>query len=160
MKIRHVSVLLAALLAGGAFAATDLGTNYSSASETSDSPLRAGEMSTMTRGAPNVATSNSPYGDRVADGGRIANQQLTASETSDVPLRAGEMSTMTRGAPNVATNNRVDNVDLASMTVMSSTALGAGPAVMPADGTVILGGPVILVPVAPMNPVPPRMPAW
>ena len=164
MKIRHVSVLLAALLAGGAFAA-DPGTNYAPAAETSNSPLRAGEMSTMTGGAPNLMTSNSPYGDRVAEGGRIANQQLTASETSDVPLRAGEMSTMTRGAPNVATNNRVDNVDLASMTVINTTALGAGPAVMPsttivAPATVISSDPVILVPAAPMNPVPPRMPAW
>lgn len=165
MKIRHASVLLAALLAGGAFAATDIGTNYAPAAETSNSPLRAGEMSTMTGGAPNLMTSNSPYGDRTADGGRIANQQLTASETSDVPLRAGEMSTMTRGAPNVATNNRVDNVDVASMTVLSSTALGAGPAVMPsttivAPAAVITSEPVILVPAAPMNPVPPRMPAW
>ena len=69
MKIRHVSMLLAAMLAGGAFAATDIGTNYSPAAETSNSPLRAGEMSTMTGGAPNVATSNSPYGDRTADAG-------------------------------------------------------------------------------------------
>lgn len=164
MKIRHVSMLLAALLAGGAFAATDTGTNYGPAAETSNSPLRAGEMSTMTGGAPNLMTSNSPYGDRTAEGGRIANQQLTASETSDVPLRAGEMSTMTRGAPNVATNNRVDNVDVAGMTVMSSTALGAGPAVMPSTTivapAVVTSGPVILVPVAPMNPTPPRMPAW
>jgi hypothetical protein len=95
------------------------------ASESTESPQRAGEMSTMTNGVPNLKTTNSPYGDRVAQGGRIANTQLTASETSDTPLRAGEMSTMTRGAPNVSTNNRVDNVSLASMTTLSSTAMGA-----------------------------------
>jgi hypothetical protein len=126
MKTTHVSVLLAAVLgfSGAAFA--------SGASESTDSPLRAGEMSIMTNGVPNLVTTNSPYGDRVALGGRVANQQLTASETSDVPLRAGEASTMTNGAPNVATNNRVYNTSLASMTVIDSTGtvMGAGPAII------------------------------
>jgi hypothetical protein len=124
MKSTHVSVLLAAVLgfSGAAFA--------SGASESTDSPLRAGEMSIMTNGVPNLLTTNSPYGDRVALGGRIANQQLTASETSDVPLRAGEQSTMTGGAPNVATNNRVFDTNVASYTVIESTAMGAGPAVV------------------------------
>jgi hypothetical protein len=127
MKIRHASILLAAMLAGGAFAATDYGTNYSAAAETSDSPLRAGEMSTMTNGAPNVQTTNSPYGDRSGANGHQANRALTASQTSDTPIRAGEMSTMTNGAPNVATNNMVESVDTASMTLDSTTAMGAGP---------------------------------
>ena len=122
MKTAHISVLLAALLGvtGAAWA--------SGASESTDSPLRAGEMSIMTNGVPNLVTSNSPYGDRVGLGGSIANQMLTASETSDAPLRAGEMSTMTRGAPNVATNNRVFSTTFASMTPEGATALGAGPA--------------------------------
>jgi hypothetical protein len=122
MKTTHASMLLVAVLgfSGAAFAAP--------ANETSDSPLRAGEASVMTNGVPNVRTSNSPYGDRVALGGRIASQSVTASETSDSPLRAGEMSTMTRGAPNVVTNNRVHEVSTASMTIEGSTALGAGPA--------------------------------
>ena len=121
MKTAHISVLLACLIGmGGAYA--------SGASESTDSPLRAGEMSIMTNGVPNLVTTNSPYGDRVGLGGRIANQMLTASETSDAPLRAGEMSTMTRGAPNVSTNNRVFETSFASMTPEGTTALGAGPA--------------------------------
>ena len=127
MKTTHVSMLLAAVLgfSGAAFA--------SGASETTDSPLRAGEMSIMTNGVPNLVTTNSPYGDRFAEGGRAANRRLTASETSDAPLRAGEMSTMTNGAPNVATNNRVFSTNVASFTVIDAsgtTAMGAGPAVI------------------------------
>ena len=116
----QISILMAAMLAvsGAAYA--------SGASESTDSPQRAGEMSIMTNGVPNVKSSNSPYGDRVSQGGRIANKQLTASETSDTPLRAGEATTMTGGAPNVSTNNRVDAVSMASMTTVMTTALGAG----------------------------------
>ena len=125
MKTTHATLLLAAVLgfSSAAFA--------SGASESTESPLRAGEASTMTQGAPNLMTTNSPYGDRVALGGKVANDMLTASETSDAPLRAGEMSTMTNGAPNVATNNEVFDTGVASMTVITtSPAMGAGPAVI------------------------------
>jgi hypothetical protein len=121
----QISILMAAMLA-------ITGTAYASgASESTESPQRAGEMSTMTNGVPNLETTNSPYGDRINQGGRIANKQLTASETSDSPLRAGEMSTMTGGVPNVSTNNRVSNVSQASMTIVQTTALGAGSTHIP-----------------------------
>ena len=125
MNIKHTSTLLAGLLAisGAAFA--------SGASESTDSPQRAGEMSIMTNGVPNLVTTNSPYGDRIGQGGRIANKMLTASETSDVPLRAGEMSTMTVGAPNVSTNNRVFTTSVASFTMEQSTAMGASATHVP-----------------------------
>jgi hypothetical protein len=45
------------LLAAGVLAAAGL-----AQAQTTDSPQQAGEASTMTNGAPNVETSNSPYG--------------------------------------------------------------------------------------------------
>ena len=100
------------------------------AAETSNVPLRAGEMSTMTNGAPNVSTQNYSYvpyaysyvytlppSTAVMGAGPVTytyvippqgytpNWHAGASETSNVPLRAGEMSTMTNGAPNVSTEN-------------------------------------------------------
>lgn len=50
--------LLSALIAVGAVAAVGV-----AQAETFDSPQQAGEMSTMTMGAPNALTTNSPYGD-------------------------------------------------------------------------------------------------
>jgi hypothetical protein len=124
-KTTQISMLLAAIIgfSGAAYA--------SGASESTESPLRAGEASTMTNGVPNLQTTNSPYGDRINQGGRVANSELTATETSDTPMRAGEASTMTNGVPNVATNNQRFGISQASMTITNSTAMGANPVHIP-----------------------------
>ena len=101
--------------------------------QTFDSPTRAGEASTMTQGAPNQATTNSPYSD---NSGAVTTTTLgagvtavtvqpsagsdtaityidrpvvvdrkAAAATFNVPGRAGEASTMTGGAPNMVTDN-------------------------------------------------------
>jgi hypothetical protein len=98
--------------------------------ETFDTPTQAGEASTMTHGAPNQLTTNSPYGDNgtVVDtrsmgaspavvASTLADTEVTyvyrpiridrnqAAATFNVPARAGEASTMTGGAPNMVTDN-------------------------------------------------------
>lgn len=123
------SVLLAGLLAGGAYA--------QGASATSDVPLRAGEHSTITHGQPNMATTNDTLGDPVAVGSAGAAPvtsatgqpvdsasssgtavmgapgqarilpDASATATTNVPARAGEASTMTNGVPNMVTHNPV-----------------------------------------------------
>lgn len=118
------------LLAAGVLATAGL----AQAQLTTDVPTRAGEASTFTGGAPNAATTNSPYSDGVlahsytynvapstsvmgAPGVIVSPYPLTsdrteqtyemgsASATTNVPGRAGEASTMTNGVPNAATNN-------------------------------------------------------
>ena len=130
------SLILAGLMAGGAWAQT--------ASATSDVPVKAGEASTMTHGKPNMATSNNPAAAPSASpsvgtagsahlssasgapvdsasstatmgapsapvGREIPNHNATV--TSNVPTMAGEASTMTNGVPNVSTNNPHSQVD-------------------------------------------------
>ncbi|TFZ06756.1 hypothetical protein EZ313_09080 [Ramlibacter henchirensis] len=114
-----VSLLLAGLMAGGAWAQT--------ASATSDVPVKAGEASTQTRGQPNMATSNAPGAAApVTSASGAPVQSATSSQgatsthvmgagreiphhsstvTSNVPTKAGEASTMTNGVPNMATHN-------------------------------------------------------
>lgn len=125
-----VSLLLAGLMAGGAWAQT--------ASATSDVPVKAGEASTMTKGQPNMATSNDAAKGHSAThpatvgsagaaplssatgvpvdsasstavmGAPSAGREIprhSATVTSNVPTMAGEASTMTRGQPNMSTHN-------------------------------------------------------
>lgn len=125
------SLLLAGLMAGGAWAQT--------ASATSDVPLRAGEASTQTHGQPNMATANEPSAaypstapSTVGSAGAVPLTnasgmpvdsasstavmgapgmrevpQHSATVTSNVPTAAGEASTSTNGVPNMSTNNPV-----------------------------------------------------
>jgi hypothetical protein len=99
--------------------------------ETFDSPTQAGEASTMTNGAPNQLTTNSPYPDNsgvilysppvvdttVLGASPSPDTEVTyiyrpvpisrtqAAATFNSPARAGEASTMTGGAPNMVTSN-------------------------------------------------------
>jgi hypothetical protein len=99
--------------------------------ETYDTPQQAGEASTMTMGAPNQLTTNSPYGgnsvvvDTTVLGApatvysysyvpdtvvtHVYRPELVSRNASaatfNVPSRAGEASTMTGGAPNMVTDN-------------------------------------------------------
>jgi hypothetical protein len=94
--------------------------------QTFDTPLQAGEASTMTSGQPNQLTTHSPYGDGVTviDTAVLGAAPLVmtpvvppyvymppnvadrqAAATFNVPARAGEASTMTGGAPNMVTDN-------------------------------------------------------
>jgi hypothetical protein len=90
------------------------------AAETTNTPQRAGEASTMTGGAPNLKTNNETTTSGTADkadrkaakaakgtkaSGNSAANKGGASETSNVPERAGEASTMTNGVPNKKTTN-------------------------------------------------------
>lgn len=112
------SLLLAGLMAGGAWAQT--------ASATSDVPVQAGEASTLTQGQPNMATANDPTAaapvtsstgvpvDSASSAtsvmGAPAAREVplhSATVTSNVPTMAGEASTMTNGVPNMSTNNPV-----------------------------------------------------
>ena len=112
-----VSLLLAGLMAGGAWAQT--------ASATSDVPVKAGEASTQTHGQPNMATANHPAAAApvtsatgVPVGSATALSTATmgaprevplhrATVTSNTPTMAGEASTLTNGVPNMSTNNPV-----------------------------------------------------
>lgn len=111
------SLLLAGLMAGGAWAQT--------ASATSDVPVQAGEASTVTNGVPNMATSNAPSAvapvtsatgvpvdsaatPSTATMGAPREVPLhSATVTSNIPTMAGEASTMTNGVPNMSTHNAV-----------------------------------------------------
>lgn len=115
------ALLLAGLLAGGAYAQT--------ASASSDVPLQAGEASTVTRGVPNAATHNAPlhppvpltsatgapvYSASPADTavmGAPSDARVvphsSATATGNIPSRAGEASTVTHGVPNMSTHNPV-----------------------------------------------------
>jgi len=112
-----LSLLLAGLMAGGAWAQT--------ASATSDVPLKAGEASTQTRGQPNMATANQPTAAApVTSATGVPVDSATvpstatmgaprevplhrATVTSNTPTMAGEASTTTNGVPNMSTNNPV-----------------------------------------------------
>lgn len=93
-------VLAFALAAAGA-------AHAQKAAETTNTPQRAGEASTMTGGAPNAKTSNEVTTDKskAAKPAKGTAKKGGASETSNVPERAGEASTMTGGAPNKKTTN-------------------------------------------------------
>ncbi|HEX2544573.1 MAG TPA: hypothetical protein VHL79_06830 [Ramlibacter sp.] len=102
LTLSRAFVLATVLAAGAAYA--------QKAAETSNTPQRAGEASTMTGGAPNKQTSNATD----ASGAPMAkakkaksskSAKASASETSNTPQRAGEASTMTGGAPNKKTTN-------------------------------------------------------
>jgi hypothetical protein len=121
-----------ALLLAGIVAAAGI-----AQAQTSDVPTQAGEASTMTHGQPNVATTNSPFGDHpaVMGAGPVvvyetptyvyvepshpalkphlqrsdAYARGSFAETCNVPSRSGEASTMTGGQPNAATNNVITN---------------------------------------------------
>lgn len=125
MKNNLFSAVVAAGLAAG------LATAHAQA--TSDAPLRAGEASTFTGGAPNLLTTNSPYPDgtvvlhsyaysypalvaapvypvAVPGGSLPPSEPLSmrptdATPTSNVPSGAGEASTLTNGVPNLVTQN-------------------------------------------------------
>jgi len=81
------------------------------AAETTNSPQRAGEASTMTGGAPNAKTTNesTTTTDKSAKKPRMASSaakgSASAAGTSNVPARAGEASTTTNGVPNKKTTN-------------------------------------------------------
>jgi hypothetical protein len=129
-----VSLLLAGLMAGGAWAQT--------ASATSDVPVKAGEASTMTQGQPNMATQHDPMRGHGSVGsatsaplssstgvpvdsaaspsstavmgapsavmsgsGAREVPHHSATVTTNVPTKAGEASTMTNGVPNMRTDN-------------------------------------------------------
>lgn len=123
------TLLLASLLAGGAWAQT--------ASATSDVPVKAGEASTQTRGQPNMATAQDPAAPSStavmgassapltsASGAPVSSATTPApavmgapgarevplhhaTVTANSPTKAGEASTMTGGVPNMSTQNPV-----------------------------------------------------
>lgn len=95
----YLSVLMAGLLAAGAYAQT------TSASGSSDLPPKAGEASTQTMGVPNAQTTNSKAGDMPASKDQVreeAQGRNTPMATNNVPAKAGEASTMVQGKPNAA----------------------------------------------------------
>lgn len=110
------SPLSRTLIVAGLFAAAGA-VQAQQAAETSNTPQRAGEASTMTQGAPNAKTTNATTTDKTtAKSKSKAGKSMDASasgstgkgsatETSNVPQRAGEASTMTGGAPNKKTTN-------------------------------------------------------
>jgi hypothetical protein len=96
------------------------------AQTTYDTPVQAGEASTMTTGQPNQLTTNTIPGQSITivDTTVLGAAPVTmvppyvyvpspvtpgssrqAAATFNVPARAGEASTMTGGAPNMATDN-------------------------------------------------------
>ena len=92
------SLLLAGLiaLAGAAQA--------QSAAGTSDVPVKAGEVSTMTEGVPNAKTTNTPGSEAPAltrsEIREDAQGRNKPTATNRTPGRAGEASTMVNGRPN------------------------------------------------------------
>jgi len=113
MKKSSLSLLIA-----GAFALA----GAAQAQNTWDTPLQAGEASTMTHGAPNLEADNAgvppthlmgaaPSGIYAPDtvvtipANPMVVDRDAAAATFNVPAQAGEASTMTGGAPNVATDN-------------------------------------------------------
>lgn len=106
---KTAAVLLGGLLAASAWA-TDTSAMgaarsshmypHSSATETSNVPMSAGEASTMTNGVPNVVTYNPN-----PDAGRLVLAQ--PQELQRVPQQAGEASTMVGGRPNANPNDPV-----------------------------------------------------
>lgn len=102
MQAKPFAFLLAATLAAAGAA------HAQKAAETTNTPQRAGEASTMTGGAPNAKTTNEVTTDKASKSKAAKTSKAKkggASETSNVPERAGEASTMTGGAPNKKTTN-------------------------------------------------------
>jgi hypothetical protein len=106
--LSRIALIAAFAVSGAAYA--------QKANETSNTPQRAGEASTMTGGAPNAKTTNETTTPSPADKamtkrakGKMAKKgksnMATATETSNTPQRAGEASTMTGGVPNKKTTN-------------------------------------------------------
>lgn len=100
---RSLSIVFAAAMAAAGVAQAQL-------AETTNTPQRAGEASTMTGGAPNSQTSNLPgtttnkQTSGMGNTGSETAGKAAAAETTSTPQRPGEASTMTGGAPNVKTN--------------------------------------------------------
>ena len=121
MKKSTLSLIVAGALAVAGFAQAG----------TFDTPMQAGEASTMTMGQPNQLTTNSPYADNtvVVDTTVLGaapstmmvpvehdvwvqpgytggyHQRHQAAATFNVPGRAGEASTMPGGNPNAVPDN-------------------------------------------------------
>jgi hypothetical protein len=93
MKFTKTSLVLAGLMALGGVAQA----------QTSNVPLKAGEASTVTNGAPNAQTTNTPGTEGVVtkeSARQDAQGRSKASATTNSPGRAGEASTMVKGNPN------------------------------------------------------------
>jgi hypothetical protein len=114
MKKTTLSLIVAGTLVAGGLA---------QAQTTYDTPVQAGEASTMTQGQPNQLSSSSDP--RVLGAGPTTvmvpmeqytyvqpgwsgsyHQRHQAAATFNTPARAGEASTMTGGQPNVSTDNQ------------------------------------------------------
>ncbi|MCC2676034.1 MAG: hypothetical protein K0R89_1597 [Ramlibacter sp.] len=105
--IAQIAVIAAFAVSGAAFA--------QKAAETTNTPQRAGEASTMTGGAPNAKTTNATTTSSTAGkastaasgskGTTSSSGKGSASATTNVPDRAGQASTMTNGVPNKKTTN-------------------------------------------------------
>ena len=61
--MKNTLIVRSLLLAGVCAAAGAAQAQYWSSGNTTDTPLQAGEASTMTNGVPNMVTANSPYPD-------------------------------------------------------------------------------------------------
>lgn len=116
-NLSRLALVAAFALAGAAHA--------QKAAETTNTPQRAGEASTMTGGAPNAKTTNETTtattadkaGDKAAKKADKAAKKASkmgasgstdkggAAATSNVPDRAGEASTVSGGVPNKKTTN-------------------------------------------------------
>ena len=98
-KFATPSLLLAGLIAFAGVA------NAQTAAATSNTPLQAGEASTMTQGVPNAKTTNSGSAEMPAMTTKSeiredAQGRSKATATTRSPGRAGEASTMVNGVPN------------------------------------------------------------
>lgn len=97
-KHAKTSLLLAGLIALAGVA------NAQTAAATSDTPVQAGEASTLTQGVPNAKTTNTPGSEAPAltksEIREDAQGRSAASATTRTPGRAGEASTMVKGDPN------------------------------------------------------------
>lgn len=122
LSMSHSLILAAALAAGGIAHA------QTRAAETTNTPQRAGEASTVTGGAPNAATTNA------VTTPRPTGATARPAETANVPPRAGEASTMTGGAPNAQTSNAV-TTDKKKTSVDRKAAMPAGTTGKAADTT-------------------------
>lgn len=107
-KSIHLPILLAGLLAVAGVQAQ----GTSSAGDSFNLPLRAGEASTQTQGVPNLRTTNSPATEApVLDKDQVrqdAHGLDSASATTPVPGKAGEATTLVQGRPNAMLDR--DNV--------------------------------------------------
>lgn len=97
-KFATPSILLAGLIAFAGVA------NAQTAAATSNTPVQAGEASTMTQGVPNAKTTNSMASEAPAmtksEIREDAQGRSKATASTRSPGRAGEASTMVNGVPN------------------------------------------------------------